>query len=246
VTPAIRVWSLPPDLRFGAVESLARPGQSVDLGGVTVRSRGCLPSDAAVPAYLRYADREASLRLEAGAQPGDLERALASRVRALGQGSTLDDLCAAVMALDAVDVAFRTTGLWPGNIYLAGLEALRALLHVAVIAEPGGRPPAACLHELQALELVYLFPIAPKFRDGVYDGQVQFRLNGWGRALARRLADSDTGGRRDELLRQRIGAHLVDERGRYAAFLGDLEVVRQHYTGDRFARALTLPIPVLV
>jgi hypothetical protein len=31
-----------------------------------------------------------------------------------------------------------------------------------------------------------------------------------------------------------------------AAFLGDLEVVRQHYTGDRFARALTLPIPVLV
>jgi hypothetical protein len=246
VTPAIRVWSLPPDLRFGAVESLARPGQFVDLGGVTVSSRGCLASDAAIPAYLRYADRDATLGLEAGARPGDLERALASRVRAHGEESTLDTRCAAILAMDAVDVAFRTTGLWPGNIYLAGWEALRALLDVAVITEPGAHPPAACLHELQALELVYLFPIASKFRDGVYDGQVQFRLNGWGRALARRLADSDTGRHRDELLRQRIGAHLVDERERYASFLGDLEVVRQHYTGDRFVRALTLPIPVLV
>jgi hypothetical protein len=225
---------------------MAHPGQPFDLGGVAVRSQGCLPSDAAIPAYLRYADRSASLVLAAGEQPEDLERALASHIRARGSTSTLDELCLAVLAMNAADVAFRTTGLWPGNIYLAGWEALQALLSVAALTGHRPQPTTARLHELQALELVYLFPIAPKFRSGVYDGRVQYRLNGWGRALARRLAGSDAGREHDEILRQRIGAHLVEEKERYAAFLGDLELVRQRYEGDRFARALALPIPVLV
>jgi hypothetical protein len=58
------------------------------------------------------------------------------------------------------------------------------------------RGPETALRELGALELVYLFPVAGRFRSGSYDGQIQYRLNGWGRALATRLTAARPGQRK--------------------------------------------------
>ena len=87
-----------------------------------------------------------------------------------------------MVALDAVDRCFRESGLWPGNIYLAGAEALYGLALTHGRHRWLFRGPETVLRELAALELVYLFPVAGKFRSGAYDGQIQYRLNGWGRA----------------------------------------------------------------
>ena len=54
----------------------------------------------------------------------DLEVCLPRVIRKIAEGGSFNDLDAAVMALDAVDLYFRDSGLWPGNIYLAGVEAL--------------------------------------------------------------------------------------------------------------------------
>jgi hypothetical protein len=61
----------------------------------------------------------------------------------------------------------------------------------------------------------YLFPIAGKFRSGQYDGQVQYRLNGWGRALANRLAAGPFGTARAQVLQslKRTGSQYRPGRG---------------------------------
>ena len=108
------------------------------------------------------------------------------------------------------------------------------------------RGPEKVLRELAALELIYLFPIAGKFRSGAYDGQIQYRLNGWGRALAARLTAAPAGAAQAGAYRQELSAHLAREFERYGSFLSQLDVARQDYGGNRLDDALTLPIPVLV
>jgi len=102
------------------------------------------------------------------------------------------------------------------------------------------------MRELAALELAYLFPIAGKFRSGNYDGQVQYRLNGWGRALANRLAAGPVGTARAQGVQTAIGRHLAAEAEQYRSFLRQLDVARQNYDTDLMTAALALPIPVLV
>ena len=166
-------------------------------------------------------------------------------IREISGCGSFNDLDAAVVALDAVDRCFRECGLWPGNIYLAGAEALRLALDVMGDA-PLRRGPEPVLRELAALELVYLFPIAGKFRSGAYDGQIQYRLNGWGRALAARLTAAPAGAAQAGAYRQELSAHLAREFERYGSFLSQLDVARQDYGGNRLDEALALPIPVLV
>jgi hypothetical protein len=108
------------------------------------------------------------------------------------------------------------------------------------------RGPEPVLRELAALELVYLFPIAGKFRSGAYDGQIQYRLNGWGRALAARLTAAPAGAAQAGTYRQELSAHLAREFERYRSFLSQLDAARQDYGGNRLDEALALPIPVLV
>ncbi len=177
---------------------------------------------------------------------GKLESRLSEQIRATAELGAFDDLSAAVVALDGVDRCFRESGLWSGNIYLAGADALAAVLDLVQDAEPVRREPEAVLRELAALELAYLFPIAGKFRSGAYDGQVQYRLNGWGRALAARLTAGRAGAARASAYRREIGQHVASERRRYSSFLSGLDVARQDYRGNRLASALELPIPVLV
>jgi len=199
-----------------------------------------------MPAYLRYADQELEVVVLGPGEPVDLAGLLAERIRELGESGVLDDLTAAVVALDAVDHCFRQSGLWRGNIYLAGAGALAAVLGIVGVASRARRESSVVMRELAALELAYLFPIARKFRAGAYDGQIQYRLNGWGRALAARLAAGPVGAARAAEYRRRVGEHLADAADRYESFLGGLDVVHQDYAGDQLERAVGLPIPVLV
>jgi hypothetical protein len=73
------------------------------------------------------------------------------------------------------------------------------------------RGPETALRELAALELAYLFPVAGRFRSGSYDGQIQYRLNGWGRALATRLTAAPAGAAQASAYQQELNAHLARE-----------------------------------
>jgi len=215
------------------------------IGDLPVRAESCLPLSAAIPRYLRFADRTAVLVAE-GASDADVQRCLANQVQVLAESHAAADLIAAVIGLAVVDRAFRAAGLWPGNIYLAGIRALPSVLGLAGVGALREQATEAALRELAALELAYLFPVAGKFRSGGYDGEIQYRLNGWGRALAHRLTVSLHGAALAAASRSAISQHLTAERPRYAAFLAELDVARQDYGGDQLDRALALPIPVLV
>jgi hypothetical protein len=240
VTVRVAAAALAPDLRYGAAPALAAAGGAQAIGHVVIRAEGCLPLWGAVPTYLRYSDRNAVLCADGVAKEEELEGCLGDYVQALGRQRDLDDLSAAVVVLDAVDHCFRESGLWAGNIYLA------AALDLAGIARPRSRAPEMVSRELAALELAYLFPVARKFRSGTdYDGQVQYRLNGWGRAVAMRLACSRAGADRAAACRRALSGHLAGHRHRYAAFLSQLEAGRPDPDGSRLEQALTLPVPVL-
>lgn len=237
--------SIAPDLRFGAAGALADPPRSVLIGDVTLRAAGALPHWPTIPRYLRYADRDTIVVAEGVKERDELESCLAAKIADTAESGPFDDLSTAVAALDVVDRCFRESSLWPGNIYLAGTEALALVLDL-VRNGPLHRGPEAVLRELAALELVYLFPIAAKFRSDAYDGQIQYRLNGWGRALASRLASGLASASQAHSYRQAIGRHLASEFQRYSSFLGDLDITRQRYQSNRLDQALALPIPVLV
>jgi hypothetical protein len=245
MTLRIRATSIAPDVRFGAAGALADPADAVLIGDAVVRAEGCLPRSPVIPTYLRYADRDAVIVADGIDEIGDFEARLSEQIRTLADSGDWDDLAAAVIALDVVDRCFRKSGLWPGNIYLAGAETLRVVLDMAEAARlPRG--PEAVLRELAALELAYLFPVAGKFRSGAYDGQIQYRLNGWGRALAGRFTAGKAGAVRADAYRRAIAQHLARERQAYSSFLSELEVARQDYRGNKLDAALNLPIPVLV
>jgi hypothetical protein len=197
MTLRIPASSIPPDLRYAAADVLADPAAGDAIGAVTLHSQGCLPAWDAFPPYLRYADREAVMIAEGTGEQAVLEASLARVITEISDCGAFNDVDAAVLALDAVDRCFRQAGLWAGNVYLAGAEALRLALEVMGDA-PLRRGPEPVLRELAALEVAYLFPVAGKFRSGAYDGQVQYRLNGVGpgpgRPAGRRPGRGSKGG----------------------------------------------------
>lgn len=246
MTLRVSAASIAPDLRFATADALADPGHTVLIGDMELRAEGCLPRSSAISSYLRYADRDAVIVADRIDRADELEARLGEYIHAAAQDEALGDLSVAVLTLDAVDRCFRESGLWPGNIYLTGARTLAAVLHLA--RDPGfvHREPEAVLRELAALELAYLFPVAGKFRAGGYDGQIQYRLDGWGRALATRLTAGRAAEARARALRVKVGRHLASERQRYAALLSELDVARQDYPGNLLDAALALPIPVLI
>jgi hypothetical protein len=246
MTTRVRAADLAPDLRFAVAPALADPGRPLRIGDMSIRAEGCLPPSAVVPWHLRYADRDAVLSITGASDLGELEHRLHEHIQALGRADVLDDLSTAVIVLDAVDRCFRESGLWNGNIYLAGTQALTTAIDLAEALQPQHGGPWVMSLGLAGLELAYLFPVARKFRGGAYDGQVQYRLNGWGRAVALRLAGTAAGAERAAACRRAITRHLAAERRRYQSFLSQLDVARQDYVGNRLDQALALPIPVLV
>lgn len=247
MTLRVRAASIAPDLRFGVAGVLADPAGVVLASDVTIRTEGCLPLSPLIPRYLRYAHREVLLVTDGAGSLGELVSCLSECIHTLADSGGWGDLGAAVIALDAVDRCFRAAGLWTGNIYLAGPEALRVVLDL--VKEDAGqlpRGPEPVLRELAALELAYLFPVAGKFRAGAYDGQIQYRLNGWGRALARRLTAGQSGAAWADLYRRAVTEHVRREHQLYRSFLDGMDVGRQGYDGNKLTGAFALPIPVLV
>lgn len=251
------VSAIAPDLRYAAAGLLADPATSVTAFGAVVRAEGCLPLSSAIPRYLRYADRDTVLIAEGLRGRGELEAWLTGQIRSTESPDGLGRLGEAVIALDAADRCFREQGLWAGNIYLAGTGALTALLALTSVdsgqswqaedtACTADSEPDDMVRELAALELAYLFPVAGKFRSGAYDGQVQYRLNGWGRALTRRLATTPGVASHAKTCQVEITAHLASERQRYASFLAGLDLARQDYASDQLGQALALPVPALI
>jgi ATP phosphoribosyltransferase len=242
---SMRAAAIPPDLRFAAARALAAPGTVVTVNDVLLHARPSTPAEVELPPYLRFTDRDAVVSASSPTGEDDL---LALLDAALA-GSATGPWATAVITLSVVDAAFRELDLWPGNIYFAGVGALGVALDLVAGLEPRPRDPGEAeqtLRALNGLELVYLFPVAPKFRNGAYDGEIQYRLNGWGRALARRLAAGEGGRARTETARRHLTAHLQAHRAQYAAALDGLDVTRQEYAGDPFSRTSALPLPVLV
>jgi hypothetical protein len=241
--PSSRV---PPDLRFAAAPALARPGnECLPLGGgVELRVRSALDRPDLLPAYLLYADRDAALETDPALPDDALLERLAPCLSRRGDERQAD-LALAIGALRILDDVFRAAGLWLGNVYLAGCRGLESLIRALSWTLSAGAESHGLLRELAALELIYLFPVAAKFRQGAYDGEVQFRLNGWGRSLAAALpwplTPPMSAGATAALT-----AHVRSHRDAYARHLGTLEVSRQTYAADVFAGAQNLPIPVLV
>ncbi len=246
MTLRIPATIIAPDLRFALAPAIASPCESIRIADVQVWARGSLPPDLPVSRYLRYADCDITILAEGVSTRGDLEDRLSSQVQQTPESGELAELSTAVAALDAVDQCFRDSDLWRGNIYLAGADALTAVLNMVGGVEQMDRRAEVVSRELAALELVYLFPIAPKFRAGVYDGQVQFRLNGWGRSLASRFCGTPAGARRANSFKHLIGRHLTTEFRRYECFLRCLDVARQNYQGNVLDSSQSLPIPVLI
>ncbi len=244
---------VPPDLRFAAAPALARPGHlSLRLSaGAELRATTTLPRPLSIPAYLLYADHDAVLVASGVTTHTELFELLAGSLAEERQQQHAS-LGQTVCALGVVDEVFRSTGLWQGNIYLAGYRSLHALglvlswpLSIGSAATDTAAAAEQVLRELHALELIYMFPVAAKFRGGGYDGDVQFRLNGWGRALASRLPWPLTSAAYTRA-RDTLRTHLDENRAAYTRHLGSFELSRQTYASDLFAAAQMLPIPVLV
>lgn len=246
MTLRISASAIAPDLRFVVTAALANPGHIVPIGDVAVLAESTLPQSSAIPLYLRYADRDAAIATDGLDSLGELEVRLAEHLQVIAKTGPLTDLSLAALALDAVDRCFRQSGLWSGNIYLAGAGTIAAVLHLARSLQLVRPEPETVLRELAALELAYLFPVAGKFRASEYDGQIQYRLNGWGRSLAARLTAGHAGAAQANALQLKISQHLASENQRYASLLNDLDVARQHYRGNLLGAAQALPIPVLV
>jgi hypothetical protein len=245
MTQTVRLAAMSPDLRFALAGPIAYPAMFPRLGEVSVAITSCVPAPPAAPAYLRYADRDATLAVDPVDEEFDLEEALAGRIRAIGQSGKLDDLALTVVVLDVVDSCFRESGLLDGNIYLVDEPALIAALEIAGAGHVLCLDPVSIMRELAALELAYLFPVASKFRAGMYDGQVQYRLNGWGLTLARRLAVGRTAEHATGF-RRMIGLHLAAEYQEYALYLRKLDDGRRESATDLLFETMLLPIPVLV
>ncbi|HVB46125.1 MAG TPA: hypothetical protein VNF47_25930 [Streptosporangiaceae bacterium] len=102
MTLRVPAAAIAPDLRFGAAGALADPARSVEIGGLVIRAEGCLPQSAAIPRYLRYADRDAVIVADGVGELQGLESCLSDQIRAGAECDALDELSTAVIALDAV------------------------------------------------------------------------------------------------------------------------------------------------
>jgi hypothetical protein len=243
VTLRIKVTLIAPDLRFALRSAIAKPGTAVRLADLVARADSALPPELPVSTYLRYADQDAMITVEGVSAQNELEQRLGAHLQTMHGPDELSD---AVVALDAVDWCFRHSGLWAGNIYLAGAQSLAAVVNLTGGVSMSDQTAEGVARELAALELAYLFPIASRFRRGAYDGQVQFRLNGWGRSLAARFSPTAPATTRSAAYRCLLSAHLASEFRRYESFLRQLDLTRQSYQNDLLEHAMSLPIPVLV
>jgi hypothetical protein len=158
----------PPHVRLLAWPELNRLGT---VRGVTVTVP---PSLAGAPASLACHSRATTMTIAS-----ELDE-----IANLLTHEALSEPVRLVTTLALWDEEVRNQDIYSGNIYLASEGSVARLLGIT-----SGLPPAPerldeLLEQLHALELLYRFPVAFKFR-GEHGPERQCRVNGWGRLLLR-------------------------------------------------------------
>jgi len=190
------------------------------------------------PAYLLLADRAA--RAVSEGTP-DLAAQLERAVTDEPWDAYPADAATVVSLLACWDQVLRDLSIYDGNVYLASEGAVAALIEHAG-ADFEGDSLETTLDDLEALQVIYRFPVAMKFR-GTYTRASQCRANCWGREMAAYLA-ADPNGPMAEWTR------LLTEVGRseHDRYREHFQLLRQA-DGDpreRWASSQSLPISVLV
>jgi hypothetical protein len=193
----------------------------------------------ATPDYLVLADRRTAVTAD-----GDTSAVAAALSAALSGGALMreaPDVFALVGVLAQWDALFSELELWHQNIYTASESSVERLLRLAGIGDDICAQVGRTLDDLQALELLYRFPVALKF-SGDYAAANQCRLNGWGRRLATQLIADDEQRAHLERWKAALKKTIMNHHGDYRAHL---EALRSP-TRDSWLVAQTLPVPVLI
>ncbi|MGW4443890.1 hypothetical protein [Streptomyces sp. NPDC004682] len=234
-TTALR--DLPPHLRLLAWPALnRRPG----LPGVAVRAPAELA--AAAPSLACYSG-EVGITLPAHTVRPEALLTAPPATTALAEPLRL------VSTLALWDEVVRESGVYPGNIYLASERSVALLLSTA--HPDGGESPRPVplpelLEQLHALELLYRFPVAYKFR-GAHGRERQCRINGWGRLLFRLLAAAPGDPYGIAAARARLSGHVAAYRDAYRRGV-DAARAAEDGSGERIWAGIHAeqPIPVLI
>lgn len=239
----LRLHELPPYLRAALLPVIRHdeerpigPGRAARLA----RPRGTMP------AYLTLWDRELGVSASGVGSLPELVESLEAHIASGGLREGAPDIFHLVALLSVWDDVIREVGLYPGRVYLASEEAARQLFALAGLDAPAPVDFAALLLEAQALELVYRFPVAYKFR-GAYGGENQCRLNGWGRRLAQRALNDPDSAALGERLRAALRRHVIEHRGLYASHI-DYVASEGLATApaDSWKLGNELPVPILL
>jgi hypothetical protein len=233
----VRIREIAPDLRITLLPCFQPPHELRLPSGHSVR-----PSTQPVPGapvYLTVTDRSQQVVMT-GATSTNLSAELLRLVQSAATVDLLPLECAVVCVLDAWDRLFRELEIYDGNIYMASETAVARLLEVAGAPEVPTPDVVTALDDLQAVELVYRFPIARKFR-GTFGVDNQCRLNGWGRRLAQNLPHPDA-----ERWRSAIRDHLRAEGAAYRDLVKDLVKASDASGGELWNRVQSVPVSILV
>ena len=239
----IALCDLPPYLRAAALPWI-RADALRELDNVGAMSLARPRGER--PVYLTAFDRDVRLLVPAGTTSQLLNEALE---RFIADGSLrreAADLVSLVVLLAAWDDLIRELGLYPGRVYLASEQAVGELLRLVGAGLSGSDALHRLLLEAQALDLLYRFPVAYKFRRA-YGVENQCRLNGWGRRLAQRTLADPVCAALHEQWREAIRAHLRNHERLYAEHI--LHVASQGLAAapaDSWSLARSLPVPILL
>lgn len=155
-------------------------------------------------------------------------------------------LFAIIAVCDAWDSAFRRHGLFDGSVYLASSDDIFDLVSLTSTADPEATPEQVdlILARLFAVELVYRFPVALKFR-GEFGAERQARLNCWGRRLAERLRAQPEFADALTAIDGKVDAHLAENRAQYLEHMRLLAHLADYPPGTAWRSAADLPVGVL-
>ncbi|MFI5937775.1 hypothetical protein [Actinoplanes sp. NPDC051494] len=160
--------------------------------------------------------------------------------------ATLTEPVRLVRSLALFDDVVRAENVYQGNIYLASEASVAGLLDVAAGVPVDTARLATDLEQLHALELLYRFPVAYKFRGG-HGIERQCRINGWGRLLDRLLTRAGLDTDWAEAVRARLTVHVRRHRPAYLDGVADALVADDRSDGTVWARIhRRQPIPVLI
>jgi ATP phosphoribosyltransferase len=240
---SVAFHDLPPYLRAPLLPWIHRmsPHRLGDWGIVRVAG-----GDSESRPYMRVWDRTLEVTYPDEYELTDLQQALERHIATGGLSREATNLFTLIVLLSVWDNTIRDTGLYEGRVYLASEEATRKLFVLAGAEAPSADAFRTLLLEAQALELMYRFPVAYKFRRE-YGVENQCRLNGWGRRLAQRALKDPTSAQLVDDWEKALRSHLIQHRDTYTTHID--HVASEGLTtapANSWLLANQLPVPILL